>query len=70
MGPPGVAMGAEHQRGEGRPHEKQRMGWGTWGAETGPGCQAEWPQQEQDTLQSHVGWTDQSDTHSQCFTCF
>ena len=28
MGPPGVAMGAEHQRREGRPHEKQGMGHG------------------------------------------
>ena len=28
MGPPGVAMGPEHQRGEGRPPEKQGMGWG------------------------------------------
>ena len=28
MGPPGVAMGAEPQRGEGRPPEKQGMGWG------------------------------------------
>ena len=33
MGPPGVAVGAERQRGEGRPHEKQGMGWGSWGEE-------------------------------------
>ena len=33
MGPSGVAMGAEHQRGEGRPPEKQGMGCGTWGEE-------------------------------------
>ena len=33
MGPPGVAMGAEHhQMLEGRPHEKQGMGWGMWEA--------------------------------------
>ena len=40
MGPPGVAMGAEDQRGEGRLPEKQGMGWGMWGAGTGPGGQA------------------------------
>ena len=28
MGSPGVAMVAEHQRGEGRPPEEQGMGWG------------------------------------------
>ena len=33
MGPPGVAMGAEDQRGEGRLPEKQGMGWGMWGQE-------------------------------------
>ena len=33
MGPPGVAMRAEHhQMVEGRPHEKQGMGWGMWEA--------------------------------------
>ena len=30
MGTPGVAMGAEHHRGEGQPLEKQGTGWGTW----------------------------------------
>ena len=30
MGPPGLAMGAEPQRGEGRPPEKQGMGWEMW----------------------------------------
>ena len=50
MGPPGVAMGAERQRGEGWPPEKQEMGWGTWGAGTGPGGQAAWPRLEEDTL--------------------
>ena len=33
MGTSGVAMGAEHQRGEGWPPEKQGMGCGTWGEE-------------------------------------
>ena len=55
MGPPGVAMGAEHQMVEGRPHEKQGMGWGMWGAGTGPGSQAAWPRLEQDTHRSHEG---------------
>ena len=49
MGPLGVAMGAERQRGEGRPPEKQGMGWGSWGAGTGPGGQAAWLRLEQDT---------------------
>ena len=70
MGPPGVAMGAEHQRGEGRPPEKQGMGWGMWGAGTGPGGQAAWPRLEQDTHRSHEGRTGQSDTHSRCFIYF
>ena len=34
MGPPGVAMGAEDQRGEGWLPEKQGIGRGMWG--TGP----------------------------------
>ena len=33
MGPPGVAMGAEDQRGEGRLPEKQGMGWWHGGQE-------------------------------------
>ena len=67
MGPPGVAMGAEHQRGEGRPPEKQGMGWEMWGAGTGPGGQVAWPWLEQDTHRSHEGRTGQGDTHTRCF---
>ena len=70
MGPPGVPMGAEHQRGEGRPPEKQGMGWETWGVGTGPGGRAACPRLEQDTHRSHEGQTVQSDTHSQCFIYF
>ena len=33
MGSPGLAMGAEPQRGEGRPPEKQGMGWWHGGQE-------------------------------------
>ena len=32
MGTPGIAMGAEHHRGEGQPLEKQGTGWGMWGS--------------------------------------
>ena len=70
MGSPGLAMGAEPQRGEGRSSEEQGMGWGTLGAGTGPGCQAAWPRLEQDTHRSHEGRTGQSDTHSQRFIYF
>ena len=70
MGPPGVPMGAEHQRGEGRPPEKQGMGWQTWGVGTGPGGRAACPRLEQDTHRSHEGRTVRSDTHSQCFIYF
>ena len=70
MGPPGVAMGAEHHWGEGQPLEKQGTGWGTWGEGTGPGGQAAWPRLEQDTHRPHVGRTGQSGTHSRCFIYF
>ena len=37
MGRPGLAMGAEPQRGDGRHPENQVPGWGPWGALRGPG---------------------------------
>ena len=64
--PLGVSMGAELQRGEGRPLEKQGAAVGpvegsnqTWG-------QVSWPWLQQDTHRSDEGQTGQGDTHTWC----